>query len=131
MSKIHENDVQGIYRCSCPVCRGEPDGAIAREHQAIKRLVACTDERSRRLVAGFLAQRHGRGGIALLARITGLDRNTIARGRRELDQAGAAPTGRVRCPGGGRKRVEVQSPESRRPWRSCWRAPPPGIPPPV
>jgi hypothetical protein len=112
MSKTHENDVQGLHCCSCPVCHREPDGAIAREHQAIKRLVACTDERSRRLVAGFLAQRHGRGGFALLARITGLDRNTIARGRRELDQGGTAPAGRMRRPGAGRKRVEVQSPES-------------------
>jgi hypothetical protein len=112
MSKPYENDVPRIHRCSCSVCRREPDGAIAREHQAIKRLLACTDERSRRLVAGFLAQQHGRGGIALLARITGLDRNTIARGRRELDQGGTVPSGRVRRPGAGRKRVEVQSPES-------------------
>jgi hypothetical protein len=112
MSKTHENDVQGIHRCSCPACCREPDGTIAREHQAINRLLARTDERSRRLVAGFLAQRHGRGGIALLERITGLDRNTIARGRRELDQADALPAGRLRRPGAGPKRVEVRSPES-------------------
>jgi len=112
MPKTYENDAPGIHRCSCPVCRREPDGALAREHQAINRLVACTDERSRRLVAGFLAQRHGRGGIALLARITGLDRNTIARGRRELDRADTGPPGRVRRPGGGRQRSEVRCPES-------------------
>lgn len=112
MSKTHENDVQGIHRCSCPVCSRGPGGTIAREHQAINRLVACTDEQSRRLVVGFLAQQHGHGGIALLARITGLDRNTIARGRRELDQVDTAPAGRVRRPGAGRKRVEVQAPES-------------------
>jgi hypothetical protein len=48
----------------------------------------------------------------LLERITGLDRNTIARGRRELDRVGALPPGRVRRPGAGPKRVEVRSPES-------------------
>jgi len=112
MSKTHENDVRGIHHCSCPVCFREPDGTIAREHQAINRLVACIDERSQRLVAGFLARRYGHGGIALLARITGLDRNTIARGQRELDQADTPPAGRVRRPGAGRKRVEVRSPES-------------------
>jgi hypothetical protein len=111
MFKTDENDVQGIHRCSCPVCSREPGGTIAREHQAVNRLVACTDERSRRLVVGFLAQQRGHGGIALLARITGLDRNTIARGRRELDQADTAPVGRVRRPGAGRRRVEVRSPE--------------------
>lgn len=112
MSKINENEAQGIHRCSCPACSREPEGAIALEHQAINRLVARTDERTRRLVAGFLAQRHGRGGIALLERITGLDRNTITRGRRELDQVDPPPPGRVRRPGAGPKRVEVRSPES-------------------
>jgi hypothetical protein len=112
MSNISENDAQGIHRCSCHACRREPEGAIAREHQAINRLVARADERTRRLVTGFLAQRHGRGGIALLERITGLDRNTIVRGRRELDRADTLPPGRVRRPGAGPKRVEVRSPES-------------------
>ena len=112
MSKSNETHFQGIHRCSCPDCCREPDGTVAREHQAINRILACTNERGRRLVAGLLARMHGHGGIALLARITGLDRNTVARGRRELDEAEAAPAGRVRRSGGGRKRVEVQSPES-------------------
>ena len=47
-----------------------------------------------------------------MARITGLDRNTIARGRRELDQADVIPPNRVRRPGGGPKRVEDRRPES-------------------
>ena len=53
MSKTYEKDVWAIHRCSCPDCCGEPDGTVAREHQAINRIVACTDERSRRLVAGL------------------------------------------------------------------------------
>jgi hypothetical protein len=112
MFKTNEDDIQGIHRCSCPTCCREPYGAVAREHQAINRLVARIDERSRRLVVGFLAHRHGRGGIALLERITGLDRNTIARGRRELDSTDTLPAGRVRRAGAGPKRVEVRSPES-------------------
>jgi hypothetical protein len=112
MCTTHEKDVPTIHRCPCPECRREPDGAIAREHRAINRIVACTDERSRRLVAGFLARLYGHGGITLLARITGLDRNTIARGRRELDQADPLPPGRVRRPGAGPKPVEARCPES-------------------
>ena len=76
MCKTHEKDVPTIHRCPCPECRRQPDGAIAREHRAINRIVAGTDERSRRLVAGFLARLYGHGGITLLARITGLDRNS-------------------------------------------------------
>lgn len=112
MAKTTKNDARGIHRCGCAACHREPEGAVAREHQAINRLVACTDERRRRLVVGLLAQQYGHGGIALLARITGLDRNTIARGRRELYQGDLALSDRVRRPGAGRKRVEVNSPES-------------------
>jgi hypothetical protein len=111
MGKTKKNHERGVHRCVCPACRREPEGAVAQEHQAINRLVACSDERIRRLLVGFLAQRHGRGGIALLSRITGLDRNTIARGQRELYQVDLASAGRVRRPGAGRKRVEVASPE--------------------
>ena len=112
MSKINKNDVRVIHRCPCPECCRRPDGSVAREHQAINRIVACTDERSRRLVVGLLARLYGHGGIILLARITGLDRNTIARGRRELDETDPLPTGRVRRPGGGPKPVEICRPES-------------------
>jgi hypothetical protein len=112
MYNTQGKNVETIHRCSCPDCRREPHGAVAREHQAINQIIVCTDERSRRLVAGFLARQCGHGGITLLARITGLDRNTIARGRRELGQADTPPPGRVRRPGAGRKRVETRYPES-------------------
>ena len=112
MAKAKENQERGFHRCACPACRRKPDGADAREHEAINRLVACADERMRRLLVGFLAQRRGHGGIALLSRITGLDRNTVARGQRELYEVDPASAGRVRRPGAGRKRVETGSPES-------------------
>jgi hypothetical protein len=94
-----------VHACECPTCRQFPHGRRAREHRTLNRLVAAADEHTRRLLAGFLARQHGPGGIAFLARITGLDRNTIARGRRELRQLGRA-SGRVRRPGAGRPRVE-------------------------
>src|SRR5215469_7286444 len=112
MSKTQERDFRAFHHCSWPDCGREPDGAVAREHRAINRIVACTDERSRRLVTGFLARLYGHGGITLLASITGLDRNTIARGRRELDQADLLPPGRVRRPGAGPKPLEARRPES-------------------
>jgi hypothetical protein len=43
-----------------------------------------------------------------LARITGLDRNTVARGRRELRQPCRA-SGRIRRPGAGGQRVEKKA----------------------
>ena len=59
----------------------------------------------RRLLAGFLAEQIGRGGTLRLARITGLDRKTIAKGRHELESRDLN-LDRVRRPGGGRKSVE-------------------------
>lgn len=97
-----------VHACECPRCRQYPNGRVAREHRALNRLLAAADERTRRLLAGFLARQQGRGGIALLARITGLDRNTIACGRRELRQPFRS-LGRVRRPGGGRPRVEKKA----------------------
>src|SRR3954447_9274287 len=97
-----------VHFCECPRCRRYPSGLVAREHRALNRLLAAADERSRRLFAGFLARQHGRGGITLLARITGLDRNTIARGRRELRQPGGL-SGRVRRPGAGGQPVEKKA----------------------
>src|SRR6266446_5623851 len=63
---------QVVHTCECPTCRQYPSGRIAREHRAINRLIAAADERTRRLTAGLLARLHGRGGISLLARISGL-----------------------------------------------------------
>ena len=98
-----------LHRCACDLCRQHPHGASAREHRRINRLLASADERVRRLVAGFLAQQRGRGGVALVARITGLDRNTIARGQRELRRGTPPPPQRIRCPGAGRPRAEKKA----------------------
>lgn len=68
------------------------------------------DERQRRLVLGVEACELGRGGIKAVAAATGVHPDTIARGVREA--AGEAePTGRVRAPGGGRKKLAESDPE--------------------
>jgi hypothetical protein len=107
-----ENRGAGLHACPCRDCQRDPDGPTAEQHRNINRLIALADERSRRLLVGFLAEQHGRGGISLLSQITGLDRNTIARGRRELHGDEPLPSGRIRQRGGGRKPVEVAAPGS-------------------
>lgn len=110
MITTSRNDTSTIHRCDCPSCREQPDGTVAREHQTINYLVAAADERSQRLVLGFLAQQQGHGAIVQLARITGVDRNTIARGRHELLQGAPVTRGRIRRSGAGRKRAEAKVP---------------------
>ncbi len=68
------------------------------------------DERHRRLWAGAEARALGRGGIALVARATGLARNTIVRGLVELARKRTLSPARVRRPGAGRKRATVLAP---------------------
>lgn len=107
-----ENELPAVHCCECPICQQRPHSPTAQEHRVVNRLVASTDERSRRLFVGLLARQHGHGGITLLARITGLDRNTIARGQRELHRGIPIPRGRSRRPGAGRKRIEKKVPTS-------------------
>src|SRR6266566_4588535 len=91
-----EHPQRVVHRCTCPTCQDHPYSAVAREHRRINRLVASADERTRRHLAGFLAQQHGRGGIAYVARITGLHPNTISRGKRELQHLHPKPGARIR-----------------------------------
>ena len=67
------------------------------------------DERQRRLVLGAEARELGRGGVKLVAAAAGVSPDTVAKGLQELE-SGAAPTGRVRRPGGGRKPLTTTDP---------------------
>jgi hypothetical protein len=68
------------------------------------------DERQARLCAAERALALGWGGITRLARVTGLARETVRQGIAELRAGAALAPGRVRRPGGGRKRVEAVDP---------------------
>jgi hypothetical protein len=68
------------------------------------------DERSRRLVLGMAAQAAGDGATGAVAALTGAAWQTVADGKAELGSGESAPPGRVRRPGGGRKRLEDADP---------------------
>ena len=67
------------------------------------------DERGLRLMAAAEARAAGYGGIAAVARATGIARSTIGRGLADLDQP-ALPPGQVRRAGSGRKPVQERDP---------------------
>ncbi|MET8422282.1 ISAzo13 family transposase [Streptomyces sp. NPDC005098] len=62
------------------------------------------DERQQRLLMGAEARILGHGGIRAVARAAGVSETTVRKGVDEMD-AGEAPLGRVRRPGGGRKKA--------------------------
>ena len=68
------------------------------------------DERTRRLMAANEARAWGRGGISEVSRACGLSRKAIARGIKEIESGTALSQGRVRQPGGGRKKITDDDP---------------------
>lgn len=84
-----------------------PDGLKA----AIVLFFCLLDEQQRRLFAGLESLKWGYGGDRKVARLLGLDEETVARGRRQLrDQD--VELDRTRKAGGGRKPAEKKRPKS-------------------
>ena len=85
---------------------------IALEAAIVEKYVAIApvlDERARRLWAATEARAIGYGGDALVSAATGLARETIRNGRREIEH-GVDVTGRVRRAGAGRPGIEQAQP---------------------
>ena len=73
-------------------------------------LLPVLDEKSRRLTLGAVARAAGDGGITAVAKMTGASWQTVADGAAELESGQAAPPGRVRRPGAGRKKLAETDP---------------------
>ncbi len=73
-------------------------------------LLPVLDEKGRRLVLGAVARAAGDGGITAVAKMTGASWQMVADGADELESGQVAPEGRVRRPGGGRKKLAETDP---------------------
>jgi transposase len=82
--------------------------SLARRYETIKPHLT---ERQRRVWLGSEARELGSGGVALVADAVRVSRDTVRRGRTELDDPTPLPVGRSRGRGGGRKRAEEHDPE--------------------
>ena len=68
------------------------------------------DERTRRLLAANEARTLGRCGISAVSRACGLSRKAISKGIKEIEAGTALAPGRVRQPGGGRRKITEHDP---------------------
>jgi len=68
------------------------------------------DERSRRLWAATESRAIGYGGDAIVSAATGMARETISKGRNEIERGAAGSTGRIRRPGAGRPGIKQSQP---------------------
>src|SRR5664279_3468828 len=100
--------VLGWHCCAMPVAVDIEAGLEAKFAALFPHL----DERQRRLAMAAEARVLGYGGVAVVARAAGVSRVTVTAGVRELE-AGEAPLGRTRRPGGGRKSVIETIPGAR------------------
>src|ERR1043165_4958187 len=80
---------------------------LAKKYSALQSTLT---ERGRRLWAGTEADAIGRGGVAWVARATGLAISTVRKGRAEIRSVATPSLVRDRGPGGGRPRVEKKHP---------------------
>src|ERR1700756_3077647 len=68
------------------------------------------NEQSLRRFVAMEARALGRGGVSLMSRISGLARSTIYHGLTDIRDHISAATGRIRKPGGGRKKKSSEDP---------------------
>jgi hypothetical protein len=83
---------------------------VGRMGPELELLLPRLDERSRRLVLGAVARAAGDGGVTAVAKAAGASWQTVADGAAELASGDDAGPGRVRRPGGGRKKLEERDP---------------------
>jgi len=83
---------------------------LAEVRQRFTVLEAVLDEKSRRLLVAAESKAWGAGGISAISKTTGVSRQVIRQGLRELEQSATHPAGRIRRPGGGRKSAKQKDP---------------------
>ena len=99
---------KALHNCECEICKQHPYCKVAKEHQAINRVLMGLDEKNKRRFVGVLASQ--RGNILQLSQITGLSRNTIYRGQSEVEHPRQNSGLGIRHSGAGRLPVEKKQP---------------------
>src|SRR5216684_4443002 len=85
-------------------------GQARATRKQYREMAPVLNEQSRRRFVALEARALGRGGVSLMARITGLARSTIYHGLSDIRNHCSAGPGRVRKEGGGRKKKASQDP---------------------
>jgi transposase len=83
---------------------------LAEVRQRFISLQPVLDEKSRRMLVAAESKAWGAGGISAISKTTGVSRQVIRQGLRELEGSPTHPDGRIRRPGGGRKSARQKDP---------------------
>jgi hypothetical protein len=105
--------VREVYQCQCENCQQSEYHPDQKNHHLMNLLLSRLDEQQRRWYVAVEAEKIGHGGTKHMALVTGININTIRKGRLEMANGlTARPHDRVRLKGGGRKPVEKKSRKS-------------------
>lgn len=101
---------QVVHQCHCNICQVGNDTETIRHHRQMNLFLSRLNEPQRRWYVGLLSQKPDSPSDRQLALITGLDEETIRRGRRELEgELADVPTDHQRREGAGRPRAEKKT----------------------
>ena len=104
-----------IHECQCAACLADKNREEWKIHYQMNVLLSRLDEQQRRWYVALESKKIGHGGDVELSEITGMDVETIRRGRYELnDDLASRSSERVRDEGGGQPTVEKKTHRSRR-----------------
>ena len=96
-----------VYKCQCENCQKPEYHPDKQHHHLMNLLLSRLDEQQRRWYVAVEAEKIGHGGTEYVSMVTGINVNTIRKGRREMaNDLADRPHDRIRVEGGGRKRVE-------------------------
>jgi hypothetical protein len=103
-------EVALVLSCRCPDCSQPAEHPNKQIHRCLNLFLSRLDEDHRRWFIALESMKIGHGGDRLLSRITGMNVETIRRGRREL-AAGleAFPAERMRRSGAGRPSLKKKT----------------------
>ncbi|NCF69790.1 MAG: transposase [Chloroflexi bacterium] len=100
-----------VYQCQSDNCQQPEYHPDQKNHHLMNLLLSRLDEQQRCWYVAVEAEKSGHGGTEYMSTVTGINVNTIRKGRREMaDNLATRPHDRVRIKGGGRKPVEKKNP---------------------
>jgi len=83
---------------------------VTAARKRYREMAPVLNEQSRRRFVALEARALGRGGVSMMARISGLARSTIYHGLVDIDDGVSVAPGRVRKAGGGRRKKTSEDP---------------------
>ena len=104
-----------VHECECEGCQTMKEGPTWKIHHQMNVFVSQLGEQQQLWYIGLESKKLGHGGDSLLAQITGMDVETIQRGRRELDKdLESRAIERIRDEGAGQPIAEKKTRRYRR-----------------